>query len=204
MSGTTKFIDNSDAFKKALKAAERATIRTAAKTIAKAASENTPSSTGRTKKAYGVKTGKVKGTTNNFKSTVGVWSKSQLKKKGKPIPWQLTAILENGTKAHEINYGRKSTRGKLTRLTGKKTLGNKAKNLCFGRYVNHPGSKAFHMLKNAANSNSGAIKDAAQKYYKELSDKMATSNYEKGGDINTLIGSTLARIAGEEESEDNV
>lgn len=164
------FIDNSDDVIKAMIKLERSALRSSAKVILNKTKEVLPNRNGFLKKSLFAQIKHVyvkgEGGTGQYMLNIGYLNRKMMIKKFGIKFMENPAWLETGTKPHIINRGIRITHVP----TGKKALTNGY--MFYGATVKHPGSKGNWYLRNTTFGAMSEIRNAQEKFLKELSEKI--------------------------------
>ncbi len=153
---TVTFIDTSPEVKKTLVNLSKTALRASAKVIRKKLRDNLPTRSKRLKNHIG-SWAMINYKTGQPTLQIGFYSWQKVKKKGK-IPSNASPHwVEFGTKAHAIP---KADNGKGTFMA--------YDDIVFGFRVQHPGTRATHILRDTVQNNIAEIRAAQEEYLKEL------------------------------------
>lgn len=176
------FNDTSKEVIDALKKLSKTGMRKAGKTVGKKIKENTKVRTAKLQSSVGY-WAKIDRQTGQPELQIGYFSKANMKRKGKKVPFANPNWIEFGTKPHIITAGIRSSRGKVLYQTGKKILTDGTTS--YGKSAYNKGMQGKNTLRNTVYDNISEIKSIQEETLKLL---------------NQEVGDIIGQI---EESEDD-
>lgn len=165
-----KFFDTHEEVVKCVKKLSKEALRAGGKVAMKRIRSSTPVATGKARKLVG-QWARVDTKSGQPRLDIGYYSKGRAKKKGIVLPTNYIALMDQGTKAHEIVPGIRSYRRnggplRIRKVTGKQLLSDGTR--VYGRRVRHPGARPRSVLENEVRNNLGAIRAAMEPKLAEL------------------------------------